>query len=92
MGRKLTPRVSAEDETSDRRAFLRWLGNRRLQDAGDLVGRNKGFMSMWVRHLAELQDAEIDQWVEATGISQRTFLEGRFESRKRFSERGGAAA
>jgi hypothetical protein len=85
MPRPLDLEIEIEDDTTDRRALRRWKGERRLQDIGESVGRSKQFVSKWLKHQAELRDEEIEQWVTATGISRRTFLEGRFESRNRFS-------
>lgn len=84
MPRSLNLDISLDDETVDRRAVRRWMGDRRLREIGELVGRSKQFVSKWLKHQAQLRDAEIDLWVTATGISRRTFLEGRFESRARF--------
>lgn len=85
--------IEIDQDTTDRRALRRWKGERRLQDIGEVVGRSKQFVSKWLKHQAELRDEEIEQWVAATGISRRTFLDGRFESRNRFSSSvTGAAA
>lgn len=91
MPRPLERIVDPESETPDRLAVLRWKGDRRLQDVGELLGRSKQWISKWLKHQAELRDEEIPLWVEQTGISRRTFLEARFESRNRFSGSNGFA-
>lgn len=81
-----------EDETKCRRAFIRWLGERTVKEAGELLGRSPSWMSMWLHHRVELRDDELDRWSESVGVSVRTFMEGRFDSRARFGVTVGDAA
>ncbi len=81
MPRKREPLVPLEEETCDRKAVLRWLGSRTLEEAGRELGRTKQWLSRWFRHEAELHDLDVDQWVRATGVSRRKLLDGRIESR-----------
>lgn len=92
MPRKRTPVVPAHRETRDRRAFLRWMGSRTLEGVGQELGKSKQRMSEWLRHETEIDDLEVDTWVEVTGIGRRTFLEGRYESRNLAAAEGKPAA
>lgn len=84
MGRPITTIVPIEQETEDRRAFLEWLGDGTLSEAGEVLGRPKSFMSRWIRHLMELADDDIPHWTKATGIGVDIWLRGRMDSRLRF--------
>lgn len=76
------PVVPSHSETLDRRLVAAWMADRTLDAAGRELGRNRVFMSRWFRHEAELRDFELDLWSEVTGVTKRTFMDGRYESRK----------
>lgn len=74
--------MAAKDETRDRKAVERWMSGRTLEEAGALLGKRKQWMSQWFRHEVELDDLDVDHWVKITGVSRRSFLDGRYDSRK----------
>lgn len=83
MARRINRRPIDPNETADRKRFLRWLGDDRLEDAARALNRPTSFLSLWLRHACEVRDEEIEHWVSVTGIPRRTFLDGRYESRVR---------
>lgn len=85
-----TRREIPNGETADRRGVLRWMADRTQREAARALQRPPSWYCEWLQHKAELRDEEIEHWVETTGVSRRTFLEGRYESRLRARDEAAA--
>jgi hypothetical protein len=92
MARKRQRVVEKKEETRDRKAVERWMGDRTLEEAGLELGKRKQWMSEWFRHEVELDDLDVDHWESITGVSRRTFLDGRYDSRKLVERLSGSGA